>query len=102
MVSRTCTRQTRDRYAQSQREIQTTAGNITLVAQQSTAEVNRTHSVSTVLLFAVPALIALVALAAWYFTGRALRPVEAIRRQAESISGSTIHRRAPSRRRTTR
>jgi signal transduction histidine kinase len=91
------TRQTpRAGYEQSQREIQTTAGNITLVAQQSTAEVNRTmHSVSTVLLFAVPALIALVALAAWYFTGRALRPVEAIRLQAESISGSTIHRRVP-------
>jgi signal transduction histidine kinase len=83
-------------YEQSQREIRTTAGNITLVAQQSTAEVNRTmHSVSTVLLFAVPALIALVALAAWYFTGRALRPVEAIRLQAESITGSTIHRRVP-------
>ena len=33
--------------------------------------------------------------AAWYFTGRALRPVEAIRLQAESITGSTIHRRVP-------
>ncbi len=47
------------------------------------------------LLFAVPAMIALVALAAWYFTGRALRPVEAIRLQAESITGTTIHRRVP-------
>jgi signal transduction histidine kinase len=45
--------------------------------------------------FAVPALVALVALAVWYLAGRALRPVEAIRRQAESISGSTIHRRVP-------
>jgi signal transduction histidine kinase len=86
----------REGYQAAQREIQTTAGNITLVAQQSTAAVNRTvHSVSTVLLFAVPALIALVALAAWYFTGRALRPVEAIRSEAESITGSTIHRRVP-------
>ena len=97
MGSPTCTRAKRHAgYEQSQREIQTTAGNITLVAQQSMAEVNRTvHSVSTVLLFAVPALIALVALAAWYFTGRALRPVEAIRLEAESITGSTIHRRVP-------
>ncbi len=86
----------RDGYEAAQREIQTTAGNITLVAQQSTAEINRTvHSVSTVLLFAVPALIALVALAAWYFTGRALRPVEAIRLEAEAITGTTIHRRVP-------
>ena len=44
---------------------------------------------------AVPALIALVALAAWYFTGRALKPVEAIRVEAEAITGSTIHRRVP-------
>jgi signal transduction histidine kinase len=86
----------RDGYEAAQREISTTAGNITLVAQQSTAEVNRTvHSVSTALLFAVPAMIALVALAAWYFTGRALRPVEAIRLEAEEITGTTIHRRVP-------
>ena len=45
--------------------------------------------------FAVPALVALVALAAWYFTGRALRPVEAIRAEAEAITGSTMHRRVP-------
>jgi signal transduction histidine kinase len=83
-------------YDTAQREINTTAGTITLVAQQSTAAVNRTvHSVSTVLLFAVPAMILLVALAAWYFTGRALRPVEAIRLEAEAITGSTMHRRVP-------
>jgi nitrate/nitrite-specific signal transduction histidine kinase len=83
-------------YDQAQREINTAAGNITLVAQQSTASVNSTvDSVSNVLLFAVPAMIALVALAAWYFTGRALRPVEAIRLEAEEITGSTIHRRVP-------
>ena len=40
-------------------------------------------------------MIALVALAAWYFTGRALRPVEAIRLEAESITGTTMHRRVP-------
>jgi signal transduction histidine kinase len=86
----------RQGYDAAEKEIRTTAGNITLVAQQSTAAVNRTvDSVSNVLLFAVPAMIALVALAAWYFTGRALRPVEAIRVEAESITGSTIHRRVP-------
>jgi signal transduction histidine kinase len=83
-------------YEQAQREIRTTAGNITLVAQQSTAAVNRTvDSVTDVLLFAVPAMIILVALAAWYFTGRALKPVEAIRAEAESITGTTMHRRVP-------
>jgi signal transduction histidine kinase len=80
----------------AQREIRTTAGNITLVAQQSTAAVNRTvDSVTDVLLIAVPSMIVLVALAAWYFTGRALKPVEAIRAEAEAITGTTMHRRVP-------
>ena len=56
---------------------------------------NTVDSVTNVLLFAVPGMIALVALAAWYFTGRALKPVEAIRSEAESITGATIDRRVP-------
>jgi signal transduction histidine kinase len=80
----------------AQREINTTAGNITLVAQQSLAEVDRTvNSVTDALLIAVPLLVALMALATWYFTGRALRPVEAIRLRAEEITGTTMHRRVP-------
>jgi signal transduction histidine kinase len=76
----------------AQREV----GNITLVAQQSTASINHTvKSVTDVLLIVVPLLIALVALAAWYFTGRALKPVEAIRLEAESITGTTMHLRVP-------
>ena len=68
--------------------IDTQAGRITLVAQQSTATVNRTtDSVTDVLLIVVPLMILLVGLAAWYFTGRALKPVEAIRQEAESITG---------------
>ena len=83
-------------YEAAQREIQTTAGNITLVAQQSLEEVDRTvNSVEHALWIAVPALIALVGLAMWYFTGRALRPVEAIRLEAEEITGTTMHRRVP-------
>jgi signal transduction histidine kinase len=89
-------RQTQAGVEAAQREVRTTAGNITLVAQGSTDELDRTvHSVSTVLLFTVPAMIALVALAAWYFAGRALRPVEAIRVQAESITSTTMDRRVP-------
>jgi signal transduction histidine kinase len=83
-------------YDMAQREIQTTAGNITLVAQQSREEINRTvHSVTTALLIVVPILVVLVALAAWYFTGRALKPVELIRLEAAAITGSTMHRRVP-------
>src|SRR3954451_14677858 len=86
----------RSGYEAAQREVDTQAGRITLVAQSSLEEVDRTvNSVSDVLLIAVPSMIALVALAAWYFTGRALRPVEAIRQQAESITGTTMDRRVP-------
>ena len=86
----------RSDFEEAQRQVDTQAGRITLVAQQSTAAVNRTvDSVTDVLLFAVPAMIVLVALAAWYFTGRALKPVEAIRQEAESITGATIDRRVP-------
>src|SRR5262245_21102928 len=71
-------------------------GDVVLVAQESLAEVDSTtHTLTTLMLIVVPILIALVALAAWYFTGRALKPVEAIRAEAESITGSTMHRRVP-------
>ena len=71
--------------------VRTTAGNITLVAQQSTEEVDRTvDSVSTVLLFAVPAMIALVALAAWYFAGRS-----APAGRGDPSPGRVDHRRRP-------
>lgn len=86
----------RSGYEAARRQIETQAGRITLVAQQSTATVNRTvDSVTNVLYLVVPVMIALVGLAAWYFTGRALKPVEAIRLEAESITGTTMHRRVP-------
>jgi signal transduction histidine kinase len=88
--------QPRDGYYESRRVIETTAGNVTLVAQRSVAEVNATvHNVSEVMLLVVPILVALVALAAWYFAGRALKPVEAIRAEAAAITGTTMHRRVP-------
>ncbi|HLM19424.1 MAG TPA: ATP-binding protein [Acidimicrobiia bacterium] len=93
-----CQEQPPDRgdFEEAQRQVDTQVGRITLVSQQSTATVNRTvDSVTNVLLFAVPAMIVLVALAAWYVTGRALKPVEAIRLQAESITGTTMDRRVP-------
>jgi signal transduction histidine kinase len=43
----------------------------------------------------LPFLVALVAGLAWVVTGRALRPVEAMRAEVEAISGGTLHRRVP-------
>jgi signal transduction histidine kinase len=47
------------------------------------------------LVIGLPALVALVAAIAFVLVGRALRPVEAIRAEADAITGSTIHRRVP-------
>lgn len=83
-------------YVETRQVIQIAGHNVTVVAQRSLAEVDSTvDKLRRVMFVSVPILVALVALAAWYFTGRALRPVEAIRAEAEAITGSTIHRRVP-------
>jgi signal transduction histidine kinase len=41
----------------------------------------------------VPALLALLAAATWFLTGRALRPVERLRRQAAEITATDLQRR---------
>jgi signal transduction histidine kinase len=82
--------------ARAQRVVQTARGTITLVAEHSLEEVDRSvDSVTRVLVVGVPVLIALVAALTWWLTGRALRPVEAIRAETTAITGSTIHRRVP-------
>lgn len=47
------------------------------------------------LIAGLPFFVVLVGCIAWYVTGRALRPVEAIRVEVEAISGGTLHRRVP-------
>lgn len=80
----------------AQQRVATQQGESTLIAERSIGDVNRTvHSITEDLLIGVPLLVLAIALLAWYLTGRALRPVEAIRSEAASITGSTIHRRVP-------
>jgi signal transduction histidine kinase len=75
-----------------QQTVATQQGQITLVADRSLAEVNRTvHTVTDVLLIGVPALVAATALLAWQLAGRALRPVESIRAEAAAITGRTMN-----------
>ncbi|MFC3455139.1 sensor histidine kinase [Amycolatopsis speibonae] len=45
--------------------------------------------------FFVPLAVLITALAAWLAAGRALRPVEAIRRELAEVSGSRLDRRVP-------
>lgn len=85
-----------DQSVRDQETVATQQGQITLIAARSLGEVNRTvRSVTNALLLGVPALVAAIALLAWYLAGRALRPVEAIRAEAAAITGSTMHRRLP-------
>jgi signal transduction histidine kinase len=78
------------------RIVETATGTITLVAERSLDEVDRSvDSVTRVLILGVPMLIALVAALTWWLAGRALRPVEAIRAEAAAITASTMHRRVP-------
>lgn len=85
-----------DPRVRAQRTIETAKGTITLVAEQSLAEVDSTvDSITRLLFFGVPGLVLLVAALTWWLAGRALRPVEAIRAEAAAITGSTIHRRVP-------
>jgi signal transduction histidine kinase len=80
----------------AQQTVATQQGQITLIADRSLAEVNRTvHTVTDALLLGVPALVAATALLAWQLAGRALRPVESIRAEAAAITGTTMHRRVP-------
>jgi signal transduction histidine kinase len=80
----------------AQQRVATQQGESTLIAERSIGDVNRTvHSITDDLLIGVPLLVLAIALLAWYLTGRALRPVELIRAEAASITGSTIHRRVP-------
>jgi len=51
------------------------------------------NTLRTTLWFAIPGLIVLIALIAWGVTGRALRPVEVIRAEVDSISHSNLDQR---------
>jgi signal transduction histidine kinase len=85
-----------NRVARAEELIETATGRITLVAERSLAEVDTTvDNITDVLVIGVPALVLLVGALGWWLTGRALRPVEAIRAEAAEITASTIHRRVP-------
>ncbi len=51
------------------------------------------RSLALILIVAVPATLALAALGSWFIADRALRPIDAITRQAQRISEQDLHRR---------
>ena len=77
-------------------EARSPGGTYRLVAASSLDSVRRSvDAVREGLAVAFPLLVGAVALLVWFLSGRALRPVEAIRSQVEAISGSTLDRRVP-------
>ena len=69
-------------------------GRFFVIGTASLTEVRR--SVRTLwsgLRFGIPLVVLAVALVAWLLAGRALRPVEAMRREVENISATTLQRR---------
>jgi len=66
----------------------------TLTVARPMEHVDDTVSATTVLLVvAVPLMVVLVGLVVWVVTGRALRPVERLRRQVDRIGASDLSRR---------
>lgn len=78
------------------REVDVGGERLLVAAAHPLAEVRRSlDALQQSLWIGVPAVVALVGGLAWLATGRALRPVEAMRAEVEEISHSTLHRRVP-------
>jgi signal transduction histidine kinase len=85
-----------DRVLLTTARVETSTGVVELVAASPIEPIERSvDAVQRGLLLALPALVVAAGILTWVLAGRALRPVEAIRAEVESISGSTLDRRVP-------
>jgi signal transduction histidine kinase len=75
---------------------QTADGPLIVVVARALVDVLDTTTVLTRwLIIGVPVMVAVVGLTTWLAVGRALAPVEAIRREVDEISAAQLHRRVP-------
>ena len=75
---------------------QTADGQRNVVVARALVDVlDTTTAITRLLIFGVPVMVAVVALTTWFAVGRALAPVEAIRREVDEISAAQLHRRVP-------
>lgn len=51
------------------------------------------RTVSVLLVVAVPVVVALMSLVTWFVVGRALRPVDRMRREVDAVEGTNLHAR---------
>ncbi len=73
----------------------TPQGDVGVVVAASLDTEDTLDALLDILAWTFPALLILVALVTWWVTGRALRPVEAMRVEADQISHTDLHRRLP-------
>jgi signal transduction histidine kinase len=66
-----------------------------LVAESLDTVDDGTEAIIAALLFGLPLLAVVVGVATFFFVGRTLRPVEAMRRQAATITAKNLHTRLP-------
>lgn len=72
------------------------SGRFVVLVGRSNELVNEsTALVTAILLGGVPLLLVLVGVTTWAVVGRALAPVDAIRREVDEVSGRELHRRVP-------
>jgi signal transduction histidine kinase len=84
------------RFRVAARSVATPNGRVTVYAGDSIQDVSdATEQLAKVLGLGLPLLVGLVALTTWRVTGRALRPVEAIRTEVSAIGEGELHRRVP-------
>ncbi|HEV7423400.1 MAG TPA: ATP-binding protein [Mycobacterium sp.] len=77
-------------------EARTPAGPRTVLVARALVGVFETTAVVTqLLIIGLPVLLLVVALTTWVMVGRALAPVDAIRREVDGISAAQLHRRVP-------
>ncbi len=78
------------------RRVETTNGTyVVYVAHGLEGVARSTDNLERLLWWSLPALLTMVGVLTWVVTGRALRPVEAMRREVEVIGAEDLHRRVP-------
>lgn len=86
----------RDHFVMVARRVDDAGPVALVVAGRSTEQVARATGISLALLVvAVPLAVLLVGITVWLSVGRALRPVEAMRRDADEITSAHLDRRLP-------
>jgi signal transduction histidine kinase len=85
-----------DKFVAVAESANTADGQRIVVVARALVDVLDTATILTqLLIIGLPVMVAVVALTTWFAVGRALAPVEAIRREVDEISAAQLHRRVP-------